>query len=138
MTVPYTNHTSFDAASGEPTCVAIDTPPRGIITRLVVKQVTGTLAGFDVDLHDSLTACGSLSSSAGDVDDELHQILATDTVAAAAAVSGQYNIAAPYVNQDPRDDRQIPTSKLYLEVTPAGSGVKTFQASWTISADGFV
>jgi len=133
MSVPYTNKLIFTAPSGEPTCVAIDAPPRGAVTKLVVKQVDGALAGFDVDLYDSETACSSLSSSSGDVDDELHRVLATDTVSAAADISERYGIAAPYTNQDPRDDRQIPTSKLYLEVVPAGSGVKTFHASWTIT-----
>jgi len=139
--VPYTNEKQVVVESGVRTCVTLPAPARGTLTRLVVKQLDGALAGFDFDLYDRHDACSGVSpdslnpeDGAELVDQDLHRLQARQTVAAAAAISGQYNLSIPYVNRDERDAAmQIPSGVLYLDIEAAGTGDKTFGIAWTVA-----
>lgn len=147
MTVPYTRQLQFDSSDEMKVCVELPAPPRGILTRLIVKQTAGTLGGFSFDVYDRRQACEFTSLSVNDPDaeegggvaqglePELHMIMDTVTVTAGNEVSAQYDLVRPYVNQDDRDQTQRPTPMLYMTLDPVGGGAKTWQIAYTITSD---
>lgn len=138
MDIPYTNTLQVALTAGQANCLEIPAPARGALVRLVIKQVDGVVAGFSFDVLDRIGACATeeeVSSSFDDnptVDRELHKIMGTQTVA--GRVSEQFGVTFPYVNQDEQDIRKTPKSRLYLDITPAGTGSKTFDISYTCLA----
>jgi len=145
MAIPYSNSLEITLPSDEATCVTLPAPMRGVMTRLIIKQVSGTLEGFEARLYDRQDACSDVaeSSFSFDADDpnellesELHQLLETIVVAASGAVAELYERTVAYENRDEADTVALRRkSALYLQVTPTGSNNKAFQIAYTCSVD---
>ena len=140
MSIPYTKTVEAVCVSGVRNCIVIPLPTRGILTRLIVKQVSGPEEGFAFDLFDRQQACqyyGSLSESEGHVGElspDLYKLQPTQSVLADANLSEQYQLALPYVNQDDQNvGSRRPTGALYLSILPAGTGAKQFEAAATVA-----
>jgi hypothetical protein len=147
MTTPYTRQLQAETSGGQIICIEMPAPPRGVLSRLIVKQIEGALQGFTFDVFDREQACLDSSyeiSEAGAEDgggvaqgleEELHKVLATVDVAASTATSEQFGLERPYVNQDDRDQRETPRSMLYFRLDPSGDEAKVFQIAYTITSD---
>lgn len=142
--IPYERGLETNCESGESNCVTLIAPTRGVLTRITVKQTSGTLDGYTYTIYNRLDACsGATNMDSNDedgvipMDPELYQIAETQTVSAAAAVGALYQQVVVYENRDEQDaTNRRPTGALYVAITPAGSGAKDFQISYAISAPG--
>ena len=145
MPQQYTNGFDFQLTSGTDTCVELPAPPRGVLRRFTVKQISGTLEGFTFNLLDRKDACAAIAEISGDaepgappeqanklLDRELHRLLPEVTVTSGNALDEQYNLQMGYQNRDEQDVRRTPESRIYLDIRAAGSGVKDFQVAYTI------
>jgi len=132
--IPYSNRVEQAIASGSGTTIALPAPPRGVVSRLIVKQVDGALEGFTFDIYSRVEAAedNSVSQDGTSYDPELYKLQATQTVGGGNNLSEQYGLALGYVNQDTRRLEGIPRTQIHIEITPGGSGNKTFQIAWTI------
>lgn len=121
-------YASLSATSGQDNYLALPITFRGTITRIVVKQTSGTLAGFTVDLYD----CDPLAPPDG-LDADVHKIIGTLTAAAAASTVADYDMIPAYENQEVDTDdaskRQKP--RIYIKINPSGTGAKTFHIGYT-------
>jgi hypothetical protein len=143
MSQQYTNGFDFDVTSGTALCVELPAPPRGMLQRVIVKQLAGGLSGFTFNLLDRSDACAGAAEISDDfegedpvtlnklLDAELHQIVAEVTVAPAAAISSRFDLRAGYQNRDEQDIRRTPNSRIYLDIAALGAGVKPFQIAYT-------
>lgn len=115
----------FTVASGTETVVAIPAPARGVLRGYTIVQNNGAAAGFTADLYTSDKAAEeiyhllSLSDNAEVVSD-------SDVVA--IAENNNINIAYQNRNGTPTLQERL----LYLKITPAGTGNKTFTLSVTV------
>jgi len=58
MTTPYTRTvTANNLTGGQHATITLPAHARGILTRLIVKQTSGTVSGFQFDTYDRLDAC---------------------------------------------------------------------------------
>jgi len=57
MSGGYSRTVSFVGVAGSPVCVELPLPPRGILERLIVTQLTGTPGGGTVVVYDRKGAC---------------------------------------------------------------------------------
>lgn len=133
----YTKTLEVSADSGEWLCVEMPAPARGVLERVIVKQIDGTLAGFTFDILDRRDACEGEPVSSMGLDDietrdkALHRVAGQVVVAASSSTSERYNLSAEYCNQDEQDVTRRPTTRLYLDLKPDGTGAKTFQIAYT-------
>lgn len=141
--IPYTREDTFETVAGQENCIALEVPFRGFLQRLVVKQTSGTLSGYSFDLYDRRDACAIYAESSQADEDfenelqakEVHRLIATQTVAGGQAVSAQYGLSIGYENRDERlPDSRRATGKLYLSITPGGTGAKTFAIGYTVAS----
>jgi hypothetical protein len=140
MTTPYVREIEFMATGGEDVCVTLPAPGKGVIHRIIVKQLGGTLEGYSLDLFDRADCCAgaaSLSLNLEDlssrIDADLHKIIATRTVAAPNASLELFDLEQPYANRDEQDKWQRRTTNaIYLNLRPAGTGEKSFAIAYTI------
>jgi hypothetical protein len=136
MSFPYENALQVEVTGGQSNCVELLAPPRGSVKKLIIQQVSGTVAGFTADLYNREGACGDepeVSSSFDDVPSitpALHRVM--PQVVAGAGGSAQFGLDYNYVNMDEQDIRRTPNSRLWLDLAPGGTGAKTFQISYTI------
>jgi hypothetical protein len=131
MAVPHSNTLQTSVTSGTPLTLELPVPYRGSLTRIVVKQTSGTLAGYTIDLYD----CDPAALPDSD-DAEIHKIFSTKTVAAAASTSADYTTVTAYENQDELDDTsKRKLGKLYMIFTVAGTGAKPFHVGYTTTSD---
>jgi hypothetical protein len=151
--VPYIQQVEVECVSDSPNCVELPAPYRGHLRRLIVVQVDGSADGFSYDLYDRFDACGqeipimsppstttstTTTTNAPWLEPEfleslLHKLQDTQTVAAASMSKEQYSLDLSYINRDEQDPiTKRPTPALYMDVRPAGSGVKTFRIAYTI------
>lgn len=129
--VPVSKNTSTTATSGADTSVVLATPYRGALTRLVVKQTSGTLAGFVVNLYD----CDP-DSPPNSEDADVHKIIEAKTVATTESTTATYDLVVPYVNKEVDSTGALrPKSRLYLVITPSGTGDKDFEIGYTTTSD---
>ena len=127
MSVAYQNSKAVAAiASGSDTEVELEVPYRGVLNRLIIKQTSGTIAGFTFDVY-SRTLTGA------PLDTDLYRVQSQQTPAGAS--SEQYGLNLGYVNQDDQDaDTLRPTGRLIVVINPGGSGNKDFEFSWTTTS----
>ena len=125
MFIPASRETTIQAASGTTTIFALPAPPRGMLSRIVVKQTSGTLEGFEFSVLDQQSP----------TDADLHTIVGKVTVSAGTGLYANYALSAYYENRDPRPDTMPRrTGAIYLSLKPSGSGTKNFAVAWTASA----
>lgn len=140
----YSNGFEFTTESGIPACVELLAPPRGVIRRFVLKQVSGMQQGYAADLFDRADACSIESEVSNSfegntpqtenklLDSDLHRILPSIVVASGQALHEAFDIENGYMNRDEQDVRRTPNTRIYLQVVPAGSGEKIFHVAYTI------
>lgn len=146
MATPYEKSFQVDGCeSGEDNHVQLRYPPRGDLNKVIVKQVSGALQGFNFDIYNSkqplenagIGGPGSSSAEAAGFDDEAYKVLPTQSVAAAAATKemlGTDNIF-PYCNRDggPSNLQRF----IYIRIKPLGTGQKDFQVTLGIQPPEF-
>ena len=134
MSIPYTAIVSAQTLpSAANSTVTVNVPNRGIVTKLIVKQTSGTLEGYTVDLYSRIEAAN------GDLDtfeNDLYKLMSQVTVASSASVTEQYALVSSYVNEDDRDTiLEKPLNRLHLRINPAGTGNKNFEIAITVTAE---
>lgn len=143
MTIPYTREITVSAQGGQHACVKLPVPPLGIITRFIVKQLTGATDGFSFEVYDRGDCCAGENLDSlnpndliSRIDPDLHRVMAKQTVSSGQNASSQFNVQYPYVNRDERDPTTMkPTYALYLDLLPSGSGAKDFAVAFTVTTD---
>lgn len=121
-----------DAAVPSVTGAVLEIPAsmRGAIGLLTVKQTSGTLGGFTYELFRREDAAdGTITGHSADS----YSITGLQTVAGSASL-GRFTTRIPY-EVDEVDDNfggQSRLRKLWLKITPAGTGDKPFEASLTV------
>lgn len=138
MGTPYEKSFEVPAVtSGEDNHVQLRYPPRGELNKIIVKQVSGVLAGFEFDIYNSksplenagLGGPGSSSAEAGGFDDANFKVLPTQTVAAPGAAKEMLGTdhTYPYCNRDgsPSNLQRF----IYIRIKPSGTGQKDFQVT---------
>lgn len=139
--VPYSRTTSAVVTSGTKLCVTLPAPTRGILNRLIVKQNSGAIEGFSVDLFDRRDACESVAIDSSNPDDNvsytdpfIHKVIPTQTVETDVDVLELHEKVWGYLNQDERNPNSMrATGALYLEIDAAGSGDKGFFVGYTVT-----
>lgn len=121
----WTGEQSFTAVSATETVVAIKIPHRGELARATLTQASGTNAGFTAGLYTSNQETAPNSNLPASV---FH--LHTFTAANSTAFTEENDLNLPYLNRDGTPTN--PQRFLYLKITPAGSGTKTFVFSVTV------
>ena len=135
MAIPYSRVLSATVESAADNCVELPAPPRGILRRMVVKQVSGITEGFEFDLYSKKSAspgCGSEDSECADdalMDPEVYQLIPTQTSGTDHEQMFDRNDA--YENQDWDCERRRNTM-IYMRLRPTGTGVKTFHIGYSI------
>ena len=134
MSIPYTAIVSAPVLpSGTNNTVTVSVPNRGIVTKLIVKQTSGTLEGYTVDLYSRIEAA---NGDADTFENDLYKLMSQVTVASLAAVTEQYALVSPYVNEDDRNAvLEKPLNQLHLRINPSGSGNKNFEIAITVTAE---
>lgn len=133
---PYERHLQVEGTSGTPLVFEIPAPISGVLNRLVVKQTSGALAGFTVDIYTSEAPSGDDTDDYSEVEDDTgdaaaFQVLPTQTVNAAASTLALYEKNYGYVvNELAGEGRR--KSSLFVKITIAGTGVKEFDFSYLI------
>jgi hypothetical protein len=143
MSRQYTNGFEFEVTGSQATCVELPAPPRGTLERMIIKQVGGT-DGFDCLVLDRKDACASVAEVSNSfepdtpegenklLDPDLHRIIDSISIAGGTGIYEGFNLNAGYQNRDEQDIRRTPNSRIYLDLTPGGSGSKTYQVAYTV------
>lgn len=116
---------TFSVNSGAESVIAIPAPARGILRGYTLVQSNGASAGFEADLYTSDKAPEEIYHllSLSDVADVVN-----DSDVVAIAENNNINIAYQNRNGTPSSHERL----LYLKITPAGSGNKSFTLSVTV------
>lgn len=137
MGIPYTRQQAFTVPGGETRCVHLRVPYRGTLTRLVVRQISGDVDGFTLNLFDRQDACPGVSEQDANPEDAelhdplVHQLMAEQTPGGDALEL--YALSIPYVNQDEQDlTSRRPHDALWMTVAVGGSGDKGFNVGFTV------
>lgn len=125
---------SLDAPLGQTTCWEVGFPPEALLKRLLVKQTGGATANFSVTVYNSLHACSSGSSSDGDPDGsgplqcisspEMYIVFAPTAGNAGELLQISDSVGRSFRNQD--GTYTVPVRKIYVQITPEGSGAATW------------
>lgn len=135
--------TSVPVNNGQVNCLAIGFPPEGSVKRVILKQVGGDLVDFKVTVYSAAKACNpETSSSIGDpdgsgpdkaiADPHLYIVFEEQQGTAGEMMQILDSVGKSFRNQD-TTSWTVPTRKIYLQVTPTGTGVSTWDIA--ISAD---
>lgn len=122
----------------------IPSQARGTLKKVIVAQLTGTLAGFTYTLYNKATACppGVDPTNSATEPEVLYRVLGPVTVASSASYffgteqwpnDGVHGVEIPYSNLDNAASNPpgSPLSQLYLKLLVAGIGAKTFGIAMT-------
>lgn len=120
----WSGETVFEATSGSETVVTINVPHRGVIRGFSLSQTSGVNAGAAAALYTSKQDTAPNSALPA----EAFHVL--DITLTAAAKVDNHNLNVAYLNRDGTPTN--PQRYLYLKITPAGSGAKTFVFSITV------
>lgn len=141
MGIPYKREFQFSAVAGQANMFELPAPSRGTLRSLIVEQRNGAMAGFSYDLFDRDDCCGGIAESDNPDDgtahfsNAIHKIYDTQTVSGPTTIGQFYDKFLPYENRDEQDDRRTPKSKIYLCLTPSGTGTKLFHVGYTVTTD---
>jgi hypothetical protein len=125
----------FTVPGGETSLVELRVPQRGVINAWDLRQVDGVIVGGDfriLNRHQaaldmagsSLSSVSSPATPAGASD-----VVGVQTISGAGS-SSTYERNFAYVNRD--GNATSPVRKLYLVISPAGAGDKTYSLTLTI------
>lgn len=132
---------SLSAPCGVATCWEIGFPPEAQIKRLLLKQTGGSLVNFTVEVFNSRRACQPYSSSAGDpdgptgpelciADPNMYRVFPVTAGTAGTLLEISDSVGRAFRNQD--GTYTLPVRKIYVQITPEGSG----DATWDIVIGG--
>lgn len=132
--LPYTKTVTAVVFAGEDNAVELPAPTNGVLERLVIAEVGGSSDAFTARLFNSERPAGA-GDSLSDVDDEAG--LPDEAFAITPALSG---VAGKYEKYEARwgyNSNELAhqgrrKSAMWLKITPAGSGEKTYAISYTI------
>lgn len=116
---------TFSATGGESTVVAIDVPHRAVIRSYNLVQTSGATVGATALLLSSNRETAPNSDLP-----ESSFLVETITLPNSASNVAVTNTSLAYLNRD--GTPTSPQRKLYLKVTPGGSGAKNFVFSLTV------
>ena len=127
---------SLPAQGGQPNYWAIPYPGECQLTKLIVTQQGGTIVPFDVDIFNALIAVtDSRSSGGGDpagdytVDPHNHRVVSTLHSDTPGHLFVQFDDSVGhFVNKDVAGSTNR-VQKIYLQITPEGSGEMTFDVT---------
>lgn len=122
---------TLECVGGERSCHTLSVPWRAVITGFVFTQTDGVLANCDFELFMRSIACQPSNSSEALPSEltcarELCTVFGVKNYTAGVTLA-EYAQNYPYVNQDGNVCDAV--NELYLELTPAGSGLKTYELS---------
>lgn len=115
----------FTAVSGTETVVTVPAPARGSLRGYTLVQVNGAAAGITASLYTSTKA-----------PEEIYHLLNLNTSATVTsdsdvvAILENNNLDIAYQNRD--GTPSVHQRYLYLKITPAGTGTKSFVLSITV------
>lgn len=121
-------------ASGSDAVIEVGVPFRGMMNRAVVRQTSGALEGFTVDIYERRDDVAAGSSSSLDVTDLSGSVGPRLTANSMADEAAAFGVFYPYTNGNGSLAKRVP--KLYVVIDPAGSGDKHFEIELSISAFG--
>lgn len=133
---------ALTVTGGHNVTVALPVLGRGVLTMLMVAQLTGTLEGFTYTLYKSKDAVPVGIDQTPGALEPLFRVVGPVPVATSKNVfdggagwqnDGVSNLYVPFHNVDAPVGNSIP-NLVYLNIAAAGSGSKTFGASLTICA----
>lgn len=135
---------SLSAPGGSSTCWEIGFPPEANIKALLIKQVGGTLKDFTVEVFNSIRACNAHSSSVGDTDGptgpevcvadpDMYRVFGVQSGTAGKLLEISDNVGRSFRNQD--GTYTLPVRKIYVQITPAGSGAATWDVNIRADVD---
>lgn len=134
MSVAYERTIEVSATSGEPNDIELGLPMRGTIRKLIVNQVTGNDEGYSFDLYNNeaavKAAVGSESSDSAAAQPNQHKVIPTQTVAPGSRAVEHWEKVWAYANADGTPSTR--KTRLYLRITPNGTGIKSFELSFAI------
>lgn len=116
---------TFTASGGAETVVAVPAPARGVLRGYTLVQTTGTADGFDAALYSS-NKTPEETYHLLNLTDMAEVVVDSDVVA--IAENNTIDVAYQNRNGTPSVHERL----LYLKITPAGSGSKSFTLSVTV------
>jgi len=136
---PTTFQLQGSSSAGEAIVINVPCSDLGFVNRLVVKQTSGTLSGFTVDLYDREEAAKGIAEinygidSRSLLDAETHKVIpqqsAGSGVASVSLLGGSY----AFQNIDEKSSKHgMPPSGLWLVIDPLGIGATTFDVAITV------
>ena len=135
-TIPYEKTFKLDAVTlGEDNFFTLKLPPRASIDKLIVRQETGALGGYTVDIYNKNTVLpGSSSSSiSGGIEPfspEIHKVIPTQTVANSVAGLELFTPGGGFIYENlDSPQRTNHVYALYMKISPAGSGTAEFHVA---------
>ena len=122
------------AVGGDATNIAIGVPHRGIIRSIKFEQISGTdvATTFNIYSREEAAPPGS-DSMAGDTEypRNMYKVLPEQSIGVGATLA-LFDLNYVYVNKDGTPTN--PVRRLYVEVTPGGTGDKEFALSMEIES----
>jgi hypothetical protein len=130
---------NISVPGGQTRTIIVKIPPRSFISKLVVVQQTGGIAGFTVEMFNHADALEGTqqSESSSDADGDKIPLscyrvgsplveLTDELLYFSDEATGGHGLAF-FCQDAPRADRQGQhQGNLYIRITPGGSGAKTF------------
>ena len=143
MRVIVLHHRNQRAVGGQPNVLELGCPREGAIDKIVVVQTGGTAVAFTYDVYSRRAAADTFGSgSSADNSDtpadegmaltSLYRVNGT-TVTAASGQPGTFEPTAPvkYRNADAGNGMTRARQRIYLVLTPEGSGDMSFDVCIT-------
>ena len=124
------------ANGGERTCWPLGFPPRAVLDRVVVQQVSGVRGTFTLEIFNSAKACSGPSQSSGgddpagdyEADSFAYSVTDPQDSDTDGRLSIEWDAGQRYANQDghgPSSREQL----IYFQITPSGAGPMAFDVS---------
>lgn len=136
------------APGGQSSCFELRHPSRAAINKIIVRQTSGLAVNFTVALFNHEAACQGESDSdsdttppspaTGPLPADLYRVtpdLNSNSVGALTYFSNQDTGGGGFGFVGLDDDRLGKSRKLYVKITPQGTGAKTFAIA--IGGEGF-
>lgn len=132
--IPYSKTVRVTVTGATDNVVELPAPVRGILNRLSIYQI-GDSENFTARLFTAERAAGASENSLSDVDDESN--LPDEAFAVTAALAGTGGKFEEYDSRQGYESNEWAQtgrrqSSLWLKLTPAVAGSKTFAIAYTI------
>jgi hypothetical protein len=133
--VPYSKAVLIVAQGGEDNAIELPAPIRGVLERLTITEIGGS-DNFTARLFCAERAAGN-ADSLSDVDEDVgmppEAFAITPALTGTAGKYEQFSGGWGYVSNELASPGRL-KSALWLRLTPAGSGEKSFAVAYTVMA----